>query len=124
MTTTISPPIQSIRELRMKSNLNGKLHGRFMCHIQIGGKTGIPESVAENTLVKILTDDKSVDPSYWKIIDSIRVPLEEISSSLTWLSHAMSREEFIVRVLTEVPGSSKQTEMVVFFYEEQSSQID
>lgn len=119
MTTTVLPENTKIREVRIKTNLNGKLNCHYFCHIQIAGKTGITESVADNTVIKFITDDQSHLPVYARIIDSVRQPLGEISNVFTWLSHNMGKEDFIIKVLKEVKNTSNHTEMVIYFYQKE-----
>jgi len=116
MTPAIAPPETKTKVVRLKTNLNNKLNNPRFCHIQIAGLNGIPESVAENTIFKFTTDDSSHLPVYAKLIDSVRQPLSELSSVFTWMSHNMDQQEFINKVLKEVPGTTRETEMVIYFY--------
>lgn len=117
MTTTIIPDIR-FKEKVISTNLNNKLSCPFFIHIDKAGVNGIPESFLEKIKYVVKTKDGSHAPVTAKIINSIRQPLEDISEALTLLSHGMKREEFIVKVLTEVPGTNNQTEMVTYFYQQ------
>lgn len=117
MTTPILTSETQKKELILAKNQNRKMSCPFFCHIQIaalGG--GIPESVAENTVFLVKASDGSHEPIEARLLDSIRCNLKDISSSFTWMSHAMSREEFIIEVLTKVKNTTMDTMMVIYFY--------
>ena len=111
----LQPLPTQTRVVTLKTNLNRKLGSPRFCHIQIGLHR-IPESVAESTIVKFVTEDKSYGPVNTRLVDSVRQPLGELSSVFTWLSHNMDKDDFIIKVLTEVPGTTLNTEMAVYFY--------
>ena len=115
MTTLISTTT-STKTVRLKTNLNNKIGCPRICHIQIGTQKGITDTEAEKTIFNFITQDASHPPTLYQVTDSIRVPLSEISSAFTWLSHNMNREDFIIKVLKEVPGAVIKMEMVIYFY--------
>ncbi len=105
------------KELILAKNQNRKMSCPFFCHIQIAAPSGgIPESVADNTIFMVKTSDGSHEPIEARLLDSVRCQLKDISSSFTWMSHAMSREEFIIEVLSKVKNTSMDTLMVIYFY--------
>lgn len=117
MTTQNSTTATPKRELILAKNQNRKMACPFFCHIQIATTNGgIPESVAENTVFVVKAADGSHEPVEAKLLDSIRCRLQDISSSFTWMSHAMDRQEFIIEVLKKVENTSVDTMMVIYFY--------
>lgn len=116
MTTTTT----QTREIKLKTNLNGKLAAEWFIHIQLSGTNGIPESVAESTIFKFTTQDNTHPPVYAKLKDSIHQPLYELSEYLIQLSHNMEKKEFVEKVLAEVKGTNLNTEMTVYFYKKES----
>jgi ABC-type histidine transport system ATPase subunit len=117
MTTQNSATETAKKELILAKNQNRKMSCPFFCHIQIAASNGgIPESVAENTVFLVTTSDGSHEPIEARLLDSVRCQLKDISSSFTWMSHAMSREEFIIEVLTKVKNTTMDTIMVIYFY--------
>ena len=114
--TTTTPSQPQIRDVRLKTNLNHKLGCDQFIHIQIAGKSGITESTEESTIFRFTTNDQSHKPVLAKVHDSIHQKLGELAPIFPWLSHNISRDEFIEKVLKEVPGTTKQTEIVIYFY--------
>lgn len=117
MTTQNSTQTARKKELILAKNQNRKMSCPFFCHIQIAANSGgIPESVADSTVFLVKAADGSHEPIEARLLDSVRCQLKDISSSFTWMSHAMSREEFIVEVLKKVENTSLETMMVIYFY--------
>lgn len=104
------------RDLKMRTNHNHKLDCDRFIHIQPTPRQGIPESLAEKTIFKITTADKSHAPVHARIINSTRQSLMDLHEIFTLLSHGMEKNEFIDMVLHEMPGASAEIEMTVYYY--------
>ncbi len=115
VTQEVKPDIK-IYPMVIATNHNNKLSCDHFIILQVAKMNGIPESVAEKTIFNISTKDNSHPPVNAKVIDSIRQPLKEISSLLTWLSHEMPRDTFINKLL-EQPKINLDTEMVAYIYQ-------
>lgn len=109
-TSMSNNPIE--RELTIKTNFNKKLDCEIFIHIQSPMNTG----VALTSVFKIKTADNSHEPVKAKIIDSCKLPLAEITSRFTYLSHAMFAEEFKEVVKKADPKVTDDTELAVYFY--------
>lgn len=105
------------KNIDLATNLNGKLHNEIFCHIAKAGINGIPETRLNDYRFIFRTKDKSHPDTRTKVIDSVRKQLHELSDVVTLLSHAMRASDFIAKVLKEVPDSSLEMPMVVYFYQ-------
>src|SRR3954463_2206326 len=80
---------------RLTTNFNNKLECNRFIHLDTAPKGGMPESLLENTVYEIRTDDHSHPPISVKLKDLLRIKLSEINSAITWQSHGMELFEYI-----------------------------
>ncbi len=83
------------KTIYLQTNYNNKLACDYFIHIDLEPKTGIPESVLENTVFEIRTKDNSHPPVKFKLVDLTRCPLENLTSNVTYQSHGLDWFDFI-----------------------------
>lgn len=105
------------KTLYFQTNYNNKLACNCFIHIDLAPRTGIPERQLNESVFEIRTTDNSHPPVQVKLFDLARMPLERITSCLSWTSHAMDTFDFIRWFLTEKPGNTLRTEMGIYFYQ-------
>lgn len=100
----------------MPTNYNKKLGCNYMVHVDLAPSQTIPETVLQNTVIEIRTKDESHPPSRWKLEDLCRLPLNQLTSSITWPSHGQQSFEFAKWFLENNTGTGMQTAVAIYYY--------
>ena len=98
------------------TNLNNKLQNQCFIHIDAAPARGLPESELEKTEIEIRTADNSHPPTRWKLNDLYRLPLCDLTSIMTFQSHALDAFEFQRSFLEKNRSCDTCFPVAIYFY--------
>lgn len=101
---------------KMATNFNNKLDCPKFIHLDLAPEKGLPESVLQNTVYEIITEDNSHSPIKVKLDDLARLELGKVSNLITWQSHGMTLIEFIDYMIGRGKDITKDTPMAVYLF--------
>ena len=115
MSEVTAPP--RIHKLTLPTNINGKLNCNGMLHIDKEPGMRIGQRQLDAFLIEIHTADNSHPPSRWKLVDMLRLPLYQLSSTITFPSHGMDMFAFAKDFISKNANAGTTTPMAVYFYQ-------
>lgn len=100
----------------LPQNLNNKLNGSVMVHLDLAPWAAIPERLLDNNVVEFQTQDNSYPPTRWQLVDLYRTEFGKVSSIITWPSHGMDVADCYSWIKKIHPELNTQTPMAIYYY--------
>jgi hypothetical protein len=103
---------------RLATNFNNKLSCPNFIHLDVAPPHGIPESVLNETVYEIVTEDDSHPPVKAKLVDLARIELGKVSDVITWQSHGMNTVEYFSYLIEKGKDIGPDDKMAVYLFQQ------
>lgn len=108
---------QTIRKtIYLATNFNNKLACESFIHIDEAPRERIPEQKLKETIIEIRTNDNSHPPVLVQLIDLLRIPLSDLTTTMTLPSHNMEWFDFAKWKIEQHPKTKTTQPMAVYYY--------
>jgi rRNA processing protein Gar1 len=114
----IKTTTMNTRTSRLATNFNNKLCCPFFIHLDVAPAQGIPESVLNETIYTIVTEDDSHPPVKAKLVDLARLELGKVSDVITWQSHGMTTQQYLSYLEERGTEIKSEDKMSVYLFQQ------
>ncbi len=104
------------QKINFRTNYNNKLACPHFIHLDIAPRNPIPESKLDSTVIEIATTDQSHPPVQKKCVDLARVKFKDVSGIFFYVSHGMTRDQYLQLAAAEKKQITGDTEMAIYYY--------